>query len=166
MSEPDSKPFTSGEAGPSSPRIVKEESKPPLDALFRADSPPVRPPKNEPSRSPSPAPEDVKPDVEDRKAPNGRRKKGANGAAAQPFRPVLIDHLPVAWDAAHETFESLEKCVYERKDLGLTKEQDEMMVCDCVYDKSGCCVRSRPLLHGLLASWPSVGCGGNGCLFY
>ncbi|WWD19848.1 hypothetical protein CI109_104315 [Kwoniella shandongensis] len=49
--------------------------------------------------------------------------------------PTLIDDLPTAWDEAHETFETLEKCVYERKDMGLSKENDEMMVCDCVWDR-------------------------------
>ncbi|OCF61564.1 histone-lysine N-methyltransferase, H3 lysine-36 specific [Kwoniella mangroviensis CBS 10435] len=47
----------------------------------------------------------------------------------------LIDDLPTAWDEAHETFVSLDKCHYESKGLGLSREQDEMMVCDCIYDK-------------------------------
>ncbi len=55
--------------------------------------------------------------------------------------PPLIDQLPVAWDEAHETFEVLERCVYETKKLGLSREQDEMMVCDCMFDKR----KSRPL---------------------
>lgn len=50
----------------------------------------------------------------------------------------LIDDLPVAWDAAHDTFDVLEACVYENKKMGLSREQDEMMVCDCSYDKREC----------------------------
>ena len=65
------------------------------------------------------------------KGVGGRGKK----AAAPPVIPVLIDQLPDAWDAAHETFDALERCVYERKDMGLSNEQDEMMVCDCVFDR-------------------------------
>lgn len=65
----------------------------------------------------------------EQRANGGRGKKEA-------FRPPLIDQLPVAWDEAHETFEVLEKCVYETKRLGLSREQDEMMICDCSLDKS------------------------------
>ncbi|WWC64819.1 uncharacterized protein I303_107433 [Kwoniella dejecticola CBS 10117] len=50
--------------------------------------------------------------------------------------PILIDDLPLAWDEAYETYQNLDKCHYETKNLGLSREQDEMMVCDCVYDKS------------------------------
>lgn len=53
----------------------------------------------------------------------------------KPIGPILIDDLPTAWDEAHETFVTLEKCVYERKDMGLSRESDEMMVCDCSFDK-------------------------------
>ncbi|WVR09631.1 hypothetical protein IAU60_006704 [Kwoniella sp. DSM 27419] len=52
-----------------------------------------------------------------------------------PSGPQLIDDLPSAWDEAHETFEALDKCHYETKGLGLSREQDEMMVCDCTWDK-------------------------------
>ena len=48
---------------------------------------------------------------------------------------MMVDDLPVAWDEAHATFTALDKCVYETKGLGLSREQDDMMVCDCVYDK-------------------------------
>ncbi|WVQ83668.1 hypothetical protein IAT38_005811 [Cryptococcus sp. DSM 104549] len=64
----------------------------------------------------------------------GKGKKGGK-VKAEEAPPVLIDDLPTAWDEAHETFETLEKCVYERKDIGTSKENDEMMVCDCVWDK-------------------------------
>ncbi|TXT15823.1 hypothetical protein VHUM_00326 [Vanrija humicola] len=64
--------------------------------------------------------------------PGGGR--GRRRERTPPPPPRLIDDLPDAWDAAHATFENLERCVYERKDLGLSREQDEMMVCDCVYD--------------------------------
>ena len=50
-------------------------------------------------------------------------------------KPMMVDDLPVAWDEAHATFTALDKCVYETKGLGLSREQDDMMVCDCVYDK-------------------------------
>ena len=52
-----------------------------------------------------------------------------------PIQRPLIDDLPLAWDEAHQTFDVLEACVYENKKMGLSREQDEMMVCDCVYDK-------------------------------
>jgi hypothetical protein len=68
---------------------------------------------------------------------------------SKPRGPILIDDLPTAWDEAHETFVTLEKCVYERKDMGLSRESDEMMVCDCSYDK-----RESASLHIL------VGCLG------
>ena len=55
-----------------------------------------------------------------------------------------------------ETFETLEKCVYERKDLGLSREQDEMMICDCVYDRGKSCQGS--LLHDRLSPF-EVGYG-------
>ena len=66
----------------------------------------------------------------------GSRAAGKSGSST-PARagPILIADLPTAWDEAHETFTSLQKCVYERKDLGLSRESDEMMVCDCVFDK-------------------------------
>lgn len=51
------------------------------------------------------------------------------------FAPPLIADLPNAWDEAHESFEVLERCVYESKKMGASRETDEMMVCDCVYDK-------------------------------
>jgi hypothetical protein len=50
-------------------------------------------------------------------------------------KPMMVDDLPMAWDEAHATFTALDKCVYETKGLGLSREQDDMMVCDCVYDK-------------------------------
>lgn len=75
--------------------------------------------------------------------PGSARRGGAGRKKASvtpPPPPKLIDDLPLAWDAAHETFETLERCVYETKRLGLSREQDEMMVCDCVWDRgqSGC----------------------------
>lgn len=101
---------------------------PPLSDLFGADSPP--PLKTElyelPSRSPSPGPS--RPPLSAR---NSTRKK----AAAVEHKPILIDDLPTAWDDAHRSFVALDKCVYETKGLGLSREQDDMMVCDCVYDK-------------------------------
>jgi hypothetical protein len=84
-----------------------------------------------PPLSPPSETEDFKP------KPRGRRKGGQNGKASStpPPEPTLIAEYPVAWDEAHETFESLDKCVYERKDMGLSRELDEMMVCDCIYDR-------------------------------
>lgn len=93
------------------------------------------------------SPDDIKSEADAQKpamshypsASDGVPRRGANNRKKQatPPKPVLIDDLPAGWDEAHETFESLERCVYERKDMGLSKEQDEMMVCDCVYDKRG-----------------------------
>ena len=77
-------------------------------------------------------------EVEDKPSvSNGADRKPPAPASSSSSRPgpQLIGHLPTAWDEAHETFEALEKCVYENKGLGLSREQDEMMVCDCVYDK-------------------------------
>jgi len=71
------------------------------------------------------------------KAERGQTGKSSSSTPAR-AGPILIDDLPTAWDEAHETFTSLEKCVYERKDLGLSRESDEMMVCDCVFDKREC----------------------------
>ncbi|OCF43734.1 histone-lysine N-methyltransferase, H3 lysine-36 specific [Kwoniella heveanensis CBS 569] len=68
-------------------------------------------------------------------AKRGRKSVKATPTPA-PAGPQLIDELPEAWDEAHETFEALEKCHYEVKSLGLSKEQDEMMVCDCVWDRT------------------------------
>lgn len=64
--------------------------------------------------------------------PGKGRKKGAQPV---PVKPVFIDDLPTATTEALETFESLERCLYEFKNLGMSMEQDEMMVCDCVYDR-------------------------------
>lgn len=65
-------------------------------------------------------------------------RKGGNGKIKkekEPFNPPTIGDLPNAWDEAHESFEVLERCVYESKKMGASREQDEMMVCDCVFDK-------------------------------
>ena len=103
---------------------------PPISDLFGADSPP--PLKTElyqpPSRSPSPGPS--RPPLNSRSSTSARKK-----AAAVEHKPILIDDLPTAWDEAHRSFVALDKCVYDTKGLGLSREQDEMMVCDCVYDK-------------------------------
>lgn len=97
--------------------------------LFSTNSPSRRPPtpplplEASTSRSPSPA------------KPTISRSLSKKKIKTPPPPPQLIDDLPAAWDAAHETFDTLERCVYERKDLGQSHEQDEMMVCDCVFDK-------------------------------
>ena len=90
--------------------------------LFSMDSPPLAGSSPRPkSPSPSPFRSPVKKERVKKEEPEGQVQ--------------IIDHLPTAWDEAHATFTSLERCVYERKDMGLSREQDEMMVCDCVYDK-------------------------------
>ncbi|WOO81021.1 Histone-lysine N-methyltransferase, H3 lysine-36 specific [Vanrija pseudolonga] len=113
----------------------------------------------EPERKPLPPlelddEEDHKPGESSRQAsssavstPGGGGRGGRRRERTPPPPPRLIDDLPDAWDDAHATFEDLERCVYERKDLGLSREQDEMMVCDCVYDPacgpdSGCINRA------------------------
>lgn len=73
--------------------------------------------------------------------PGSARRGRKKALATPPPPPKLIDDLPLAWDAAHETFETLDRCVYETKRLGLSREQDEMMVCDCVWDKG----QSKPV---------------------
>ncbi|KIR31664.1 histone-lysine N-methyltransferase, H3 lysine-36 specific [Cryptococcus deuterogattii MMRL2647] len=133
---------------------VIEDTKPTLDDLWAEDenqkpeTPPIPP-----SRSPSPklehkspfpgstsppsaspiGEEDLKPRTA--RASSSTSKTKSRKASPEVFKPVLIDDLPTAWDEAHETFEALEKCVYERKDIGLSKENDEMMVCECVYNR-------------------------------
>lgn len=102
---------------------------PPLDSLFKADSPTPAKIELPDSRSRSPSP--AGPSRPSLNARNSSRKK----AAAVEHKPLLIDELPTAWDEAHQSFVALEKCVYETKGLGLSREQDEMMVCDCMYDK-------------------------------
>jgi histone-lysine N-methyltransferase SETD2 len=83
--------------------------------------------------------EDEKPDFlrKDLLPSAKRSKKKGRGASSStpPPAPVLIDNLPTAWDEAHDSFGTLERCVYEHKNLGLSREQDEMMVCDCIYDR-------------------------------
>ncbi|BEJ11877.1 hypothetical protein CspHIS471_0203370 [Cutaneotrichosporon sp. HIS471] len=64
---------------------------------------------------------------------------GSHSSSPGPSRrnkdsPALVPQLPLAWDEALASFDSLARCVYERKDLGLSREQDDMMVCDCSYD--------------------------------
>ncbi|ADV23354.1 Histone-lysine N-methyltransferase, putative [Cryptococcus gattii WM276] len=133
---------------------VIEDTKPTLDDLWAEDEnqKPETPP-TPLSRSPSskhehksPFPgstsppsaspigeEDLKPRTA--RASSSTSKTKSRKASPEVFKPVLIDDLPTAWDEAHETFEALEKCVYERKDIGLSKENDEMMVCECVYNR-------------------------------
>lgn len=111
--------------------VKREEDKPDTKDLFSASSPPPPPSlhastSRSGSRTRSPTP--------DGKASSGRKAKNESAASPAPG-PILIDDLPTAWDEAHETFETLEKCVYERKDLGASREADEMMVCDCTFDR-------------------------------
>lgn len=97
------------------------------------------------SRSPTPpisrtrsisVKEEAYPAVNSASRPGSSTPRGGRQAIKkEPVQRSLIDDLPVAWDEAHETFVALERCVYETKKLGLSREQDEMMVCDCVYDK-------------------------------
>lgn len=94
------------------------------DLFSGSTPPPALPASSSRSRSPSP---DYPPS-----SSNGKKTKKDSSPKAG---PILIDNLPIAWDEAHETFETLEKCVYERKDLGTSKESEDMMVCDCTYDK-------------------------------
>ncbi|KAL7424574.1 histone methyltransferase set2 [Cryptotrichosporon argae] len=120
---PEAKPAASEVTG-----NVKREADPSTlaaDLFARPLTPPV--PLSSRARSPDPpsrAPE-----------PSSSRKPARKKKAATPPLRQLIGGLPDAWAPAHATFEALDKCVYERKDLGLSREQDEMMVCDCVWDR-------------------------------
>jgi len=105
------------------------------------------PPKSEFELEPTPA----KPAMDDEDIP--KPKTGRRKTAPLPVKPVLIDHLPTARAEAHETFDELERCVYERKDLGLSREQDEMMVCDCVFDKRGSSLPLCLLMGLVLMGW-------------
>lgn len=102
-----------------------------------SDAGPSRP--HSPRSPRSPYPRSVSPTSRET-TPNGTSvKKVARGrrrttSPPVPAGPALIGDLPLAWDDALETFETLDRCVYERKDLGLSREQDEMMVCDCPFD--------------------------------
>ena len=119
---------------------VKVEAQPALNgwsidikAIPSFDSPIKMEAKSARLPSPSHDTSPSKPSIDDIHLP--KPKTGRRKVIPPPVVPILIDHLPTAWDEAHETFEGMEKCVYERKNLGLSREQDEMMVCDCVYDK-------------------------------
>ncbi|KIR51964.1 histone-lysine N-methyltransferase, H3 lysine-36 specific [Cryptococcus gattii Ru294] len=133
---------------------VIEDTKPTLDDLWAEDenqkpeTPPIplsrSPSSKHEHKSPFPGStsppsaspigeEDLKPRTA--RASSSTSKTKSRKASPEVFKPVLIDDLPTAWDEAHETFEALEKCVYERKDIGLSKENDEMMVCECVYNR-------------------------------
>ena len=101
-------------------RVKQEKEDTDVKDLFSGSTPPPDIPHSR-SRSTSPI---NKEDIVDREEDD-----------VKPRGPILIDDLPTAWDEAHETFVTLEKCVYERKDMGLSKESDEMMVCDCSFDK-------------------------------
>ena len=114
-----------------------------VDDLFSPGSPKTSPQPSSRPRTPS-----LSPKREDVKPANGSAS-GSRAGSSQRAMPSLIPNLPTAWDEAHETFTTLEKCVYERKELGLSREQDDMMVCDCVFDKRelshsfSCSVRVR-----------------------
>ncbi|WVW86390.1 hypothetical protein I302_108436 [Kwoniella bestiolae CBS 10118] len=136
------------------PAVTQEST---LEDLFKADEPNPNPPtpRQSCSRSPTSAigQEDLKPRthtqtfLEDENqassssssplpgTPSGGGRGRSKKVKVEEKPPQLIDDLPIAWDEAHETFTSLDKCHYESKGLGLSREQDEMMVCDCVYDK-------------------------------
>ncbi|KAK4688692.1 [histone H3]-lysine36 N-trimethyltransferase, partial [Tremellales sp. Uapishka_1] len=83
---------------------------------------------------------DEKEEKDTRKAEPGLRKKGSGSGSGSGSRsstppPTLITHLPNAEQDAFQTFENIERCLYEKKMLGMSNEQDEMMVCDCLYDR-------------------------------
>lgn len=101
-----------------------------LDKLFSPASPRSRPP-----TPPLESPTRVRfADVELGLGESSSSSRVVTPKNRSPPPPALVGELPLAWDAALDTFEQLDRCVYERKDLGLSREQDEMMVCDCVYD--------------------------------
>lgn len=107
---------------------------PTIATLFSPDSP-------RGSRSPSPSPRRTRVKFEDEvysrspsEKPGEPSRSKASSSTPTTLGPTLVPELPLAWDEALQTFTALDKCVYERKDLGLSREQDEMMVCDCTYD--------------------------------
>lgn len=129
------------------------EAKPTLESLFDDEPPRPRSPGSPPrSRTgsysvrfdlpddeagpSSPRSRSSSPYASRESTPNGtvKRARGRSRAKTESPAPTLVPDLPLAWDEALETFETLDRCVYERKDLGLSREQDEMMVCDCTYD--------------------------------
>jgi hypothetical protein len=87
--------------------------------------------------------------------PSSRKSGSGSGrGGATNIGPTLVPDLPLAWDDALAGFTTLDKCVYERKDMGLSREQDEMMVCDCVYDpgeSSRSCAAAWPLVFSAAA---------------
>lgn len=103
-----------------------EQDDDPLEHLFSPASPHTRP-------STPPLPRSASPHVRFDE-PSSSSSRAITPKNRSPPPPALVGDLPLAWDDALDTFEQLERCVYERKDMGLSREQDEMMVCDCVYD--------------------------------
>jgi histone-lysine N-methyltransferase SETD2 len=112
--------------------------------LFSPNSPKAEGSSRSRSRSPTPPRRSPRVKFEDEVEVYGysqlgepSRRKATSGSGANTpttIGPTLVPELPLAWDDALQSFEALDKCVYERKDMGLSREQDEMMVCDCVYD--------------------------------
>lgn len=145
----------SGDGEEFKPKTEETDGKPSINAgdLFRSDSPPP-PPENKPPppRSPIASSSSTTPHSHTRpSSPSSRRPTMTSRQSKRkspPPPPRTCLDLPTAWDEAHETFEVLEKCVYEMKGLGLSREQDEMMVCDCVYDKREYCLRVRGTGYG------------------
>lgn len=48
----------------------------------------------------------------------------------------LIDHLPRVEDEALATFDVLPENTFEKKHLGRSNQQEDMMICDCVFNPS------------------------------
>lgn len=91
-------------------------------------------------------------------SPRPFKKTRARKESPPPFKPTLITHLPNADAEARETYVDLERCLYEKKYLGLSNQQEEMMVCDCVHEKgesscAGALARQREALWELV--WAS-----------
>lgn len=77
--------------------------------------------------------------------PPAASRKAAKGAklAKEEVKIPLIDHLPEAGEEARQTFVTLPGNVHQYKSLGRSNQDEESMICDCVY-KHGASL-SRPL---------------------
>ncbi|MBW0494768.1 hypothetical protein O181_034483 [Austropuccinia psidii MF-1] len=87
-------------------------------------------------------------------AGKGRRPKGKEKATKEsvPEEIQFIDHLPEATQDALKTFTLIDQNIYQNKSLGLSKQPEDAMVCDCSWSNG---------------DDPDLACGPhNGCINY
>lgn len=71
-------------------------------------------------------------------SPNGKdRKSGKKNRNGETTRATqLISHLPRVEEDALTTFDVLSENTFEKKTLGRSNQQEDMMICDCVFNPS------------------------------